>query len=153
MNTPKQLSRRTFLRGLRISAALPFLNPLTVLANIPSKEGPITRYPDPAVEVIDPRFQKYKIGNAVIERLWTGARWSEGPVWFGDGGYLLWSDIPNNRILRWLESTGEVSVYRKENPLTIPTDTPVTGKADLSAANMGHGALRELNTMEQLLSL
>ena len=58
MNTSKQFSRRTFLRGLGVSAALPLLTPLTALADIPSKEGPITRYPDPAVEVIDPRFAK-----------------------------------------------------------------------------------------------
>jgi gluconolactonase len=69
-------------------------------------------YPDPAVEVVDPRFGKYKVGNAAVERLYTGTRWSEGPVWFGDGRYLLWSDIPNNRMLRWLEDTGEVSVFR-----------------------------------------
>lgn len=69
-------------------------------------------YPDPAVEVIDPRFQKYKVGNAAVERLYTGTRWAEGPVWFADGRYLLFSDIPNNRMLRWLEETGEVSVFR-----------------------------------------
>ena len=73
----------------------------------------IVRYPDPAIEVLDPRFGKYTIGNSVVERLWTGSRWAEGPAWFGDGGYLLWSDIPNNRILKWEESTGDVSVYRK----------------------------------------
>jgi gluconolactonase len=71
-----------------------------------------TAYPDPAIEVVDPRFARYKIGNAAIERLYTGARWAEGPVWFGDGRYLLFSDIPNNRMLRWLEDTGEVSVFR-----------------------------------------
>jgi gluconolactonase len=69
-------------------------------------------YPDPAVEVIDPRFAKYKVGNAAVERLYTGTRWAEGPVWFADGRYLLFSDIPNNRILRWLEETGEVTVFR-----------------------------------------
>ena len=69
-------------------------------------------YPDAAVEVVDPRFAKYKVNNAAIERLFTGARWAEGPVWFGDGCYLLFSDIPNNRMLRWLEDTGEVSVFR-----------------------------------------
>ena len=69
-------------------------------------------YPDPAVEVIDPRFAKYKVGNAAVERLYTGTRWAEGPVWFADGRYLLFSDIPNNRMLRWLEETGEVSVFR-----------------------------------------
>ena len=116
MNTSKHFSRRTFLRGLGVGAALPWLEairPLTAWADIPSREGPITRYPDTAVEVIDPRFGKYKIGNAVVERLWTGSRWAEGPVWFGDGGYLLWSDIPNDRILKWQGATGMVSVYRK----------------------------------------
>jgi len=70
------------------------------------------RYPDPAIEVLDPRFEKHRQGNAAVERLWTGARWAEGPVWFGDGRFLLFSDIPNNRILRWTEETGEVSVFR-----------------------------------------
>jgi gluconolactonase len=69
-------------------------------------------YPDPALEAVDPRFGKYVQGNAAVERLYTGTRWSEGPVWFGDGRYLLWSDIPNNRMLRWSEDTGEVSVFR-----------------------------------------
>ncbi|MCB0063931.1 MAG: SMP-30/gluconolactonase/LRE family protein [Caldilineaceae bacterium] len=76
-------------------------------------ENGIIAYPDPAVEVIDPRFAKFKIGNAAIERLCTGFRWAEGPVWFGDGRYLLWSDIPNNRIMRWDEQTGVTSVYRQ----------------------------------------
>ena len=70
-------------------------------------------YPDPAVEVLDPRFAKFRVGNAAVERLWTGARWAEGPVWFGDGRFLLWSDIPNNRMMRWDEETGAVSVFRK----------------------------------------
>lgn len=73
----------------------------------------LVRYPDPAIEVIDPRFAKYKLGNAAVERLWTGAHWAEGPVWFGDSRCLLFSDIPNNRILRWDEETAQVSVYRK----------------------------------------
>ena len=61
------------------------------------------RYPDTAIEALDDRFNKYMIFSAAVERLYTGARWSEGPVWFGDGRYLLWSDIPNNRILKWEE--------------------------------------------------
>ncbi len=71
------------------------------------------RYPDPAIEIIDPRFEKYRIFSAAVERLYTGCRWAEGPVWFGDGRYLLWSDIPNQRILKWEEETGRVSVYRR----------------------------------------
>lgn len=71
------------------------------------------RYPDPAIEAVDPRFNQYWLKQSAVERLFTGCRWSEGPVWFGDGRYLLWSDIPNNRILKWEEETGAVSVYRK----------------------------------------
>jgi gluconolactonase len=71
------------------------------------------RYPDPAIEIIDPRFEKYRIFSAAVERLYTGCRWAEGPVWFGDGRYLLWSDIPNQRILKWEEETGRVSTFRQ----------------------------------------
>ena len=73
---------------------------------------PSTRYPDPAIRTLDPSFAKYRLAAASVERLATGCRWSEGPVWFGDGRFLLWSDIPNNRILRWDEETGAVSVFR-----------------------------------------
>ena len=72
-----------------------------------------SRYPDPAVQVLDPRFNQYRLPLASVERLYTGCRWSEGPVWFGDGRYVLWSDIPNNRILKWEEETGAVTVFRK----------------------------------------
>jgi gluconolactonase len=79
---------------------------------VEQERKPLVTYPDPAVEVVDPRFAKYKVINAAVERLYTGTRWSEGPVWFGDGRFLLFSDIPNNRMLRWLEDTDEVSVFR-----------------------------------------
>jgi gluconolactonase len=71
------------------------------------------RYPDPAVEIVDASFAKYRVNNAAVERLATGFRWCEGPVWFGDGRYLLWSDIPNDRIMRWDEETGAVGVFRR----------------------------------------
>src|SRR5918993_2985485 len=74
---------------------------------------PSERYPDPAVQILDPSFTPYRLALARVERLATGFRWSEGPVWFGDGRYLLWSDIPNNSIMRWDEETGRVSVFRK----------------------------------------
>ena len=72
---------------------------------------PSQRYPDPAVQVIDASFNQYRLPLASVERLATGCRWSEGPVYFGDGRYVLWSDIPNDRILKWEEETGAVSVY------------------------------------------
>ena len=64
-------------------------------------------------EVIDPSFEACFVGHARVERLWTGARWSEGPVWNAAGRYLLWSDIPNNRILRWDDTDGSVSTFRQ----------------------------------------
>src|SRR3954452_2262192 len=77
-----------------------------------SQDRTIVRYPDPAVETIDPRFEQYHLVGAAVERLWIGGRWTEGPVWFGDGRFLLFSDIPNDRILRWSEETGQTSVFR-----------------------------------------
>jgi gluconolactonase len=74
--------------------------------------GAPVRYPDPAVRVLDPRFAPYRLGNAAVERIATGFRWAEGVVWFGDLRCLLWSDIPNDRMLRWSEETGQVSVFR-----------------------------------------
>jgi gluconolactonase len=78
---------------------------------LPLGHLPDTRYPDPRIEALDKRF-RYKQGNAAIERIATGFRWAEGPVWFRDGNYLLFSDIPNNRMLRWLEEDGHLSVFR-----------------------------------------
>jgi gluconolactonase len=74
---------------------------------------PATRYPDAAIVALDPRFEKYHLKLSAVERIATGCRWAEGPVWFGDGRYLLWSDIPNNRMMKWEEETGAVSVFRK----------------------------------------
>jgi gluconolactonase len=79
----------------------------------PDRWRPSERYPDPAIEVLDASFAKYRLFSAAVERLYTGTRWGEGPVWFGDGRYLVWSDIPNDSMLKWEEETGHVSVFRK----------------------------------------
>jgi gluconolactonase len=105
------MQRRAFLNLATTAAAATVLEP-SAFASSPDSKPP-THYPDAAIETVDPRFAKYLVGNAAVERLYTGCRWAEGPVWFGDGRYLLWSDIANNRILRWLEDTGEVSVFRQ----------------------------------------
>jgi len=70
------------------------------------------RYPDPAIRVFDPRFKNLTQPNASVECLYQGTRWSEGPVWFGDMRQVLWSDLPNNRIMRWDEKSGLVSEFR-----------------------------------------
>ncbi|MDH5539112.1 MAG: SMP-30/gluconolactonase/LRE family protein, partial [Rhizobacter sp.] len=74
---------------------------------------PNLRYPDPAVEVLDDAFRELRLYSASVEQLASGLRWAEGPVWFGDGRFLLFSDIPNNRILRWDDTSGATSVYRQ----------------------------------------
>jgi gluconolactonase len=74
---------------------------------------PSERYPDPNVVILEKSFLKYRVVLASVEKLASGCRWSEGPVWFGDGRFLLWSDIPNNRILKWEEETGAVTVFRR----------------------------------------
>jgi gluconolactonase len=71
------------------------------------------RVPDPAVKHLDPSFEKYRLPLASVERISQGYSWAEGPVYFGDARCLLWSDIPNNRIMRWDEETGATSIYRK----------------------------------------
>jgi gluconolactonase len=76
-----------------------------------SGKDPI-HYPDPDVVVLDPRFAKYKVGNTTIQRLYTGALWAEGPAWNGAGRFLVISDIPHDRQLRWIEEDGHVSVLR-----------------------------------------
>src|ERR1700732_2858965 len=102
-----QISRRDVVgAGGAVAAAL---TPKVSLGGWEASE----RYPDTAVKILDPSFLKYRVFNASVERLYTGARWSEGPVWFGDARCVLWSDIPNNRILRWDEETGRTSVFRK----------------------------------------
>lgn len=84
-------------------------------AGDPLRQGwtPSARYPDPNVVVLDPAFLKYRLFSASVERLATGYRWMEGPVWFGDGRYLLVSDIAGNRVVRWDEATGVASDFRK----------------------------------------
>jgi gluconolactonase len=106
------IARRKFLQaGLAAGAAL-VSAPSVRADELPLGLLPGTRFPDPRIEVLDRRFNKYRIENAGIIRLATGFGWCEGPVYFGDGGYLLFSDIPNSRIMQWSENDGHVGVFR-----------------------------------------
>src|SRR3954462_10451115 len=104
------MQRRTFMNMTAGAVTALALDPFAP-AKAEQTKTPVA-YPDPAIEVVDPRFGKYRIQSAAVECLYTGTRWAEGPVWFGDGRYLLFSDIPNNRILRWSEETGAVTTFR-----------------------------------------
>ncbi len=99
------LNRRSFLTAAALA-------PLAANAQRDwSGQNPV-RYPDPDIVVLDKRFAKYKVGNTPIQRLFTGCLWAEGPAWNGQGHFLVWSDIPNNRQLRWLEEDSHVSTFR-----------------------------------------
>ena len=90
-------------------------SPPSVISNPPrdfSPGAPPVTYPDPDLITIDPAFNALRLGNTPIQRLWTGALWMEGPAWCSQGRYLVWSDIPNNRQLRWVEDDGRVTVFR-----------------------------------------
>ena len=90
--------------------------PANVISNPPRDFGPNgtpTVYGrDPDIVTIDPAFDALTQGNTPIMRLWTGSLWAEGPAWSSVGRYMVWSDIPNNRQLRWIEDDGRVSVFR-----------------------------------------
>ncbi|HEX4268513.1 MAG TPA: SMP-30/gluconolactonase/LRE family protein [Steroidobacteraceae bacterium] len=69
-------------------------------------------YPDPAIEAFDSRFKKYVVGTTEVRRLWSGAEWTEGPVYFGDMHSVIFSDVPNNRLMRYDEVSGETTLFR-----------------------------------------
>ncbi len=99
-------SRRSFLTLLGASAA-----GLAAARDFGPDAAP-QRYPDPDILMLDPSFKNYIQGNSPLRRLFTGALWCEGPAWNGSGNYLMWSDIPNDRQMRYLPEDGHVSVLR-----------------------------------------
>src|SRR5688572_9491544 len=101
------LDRRAFLGAAAAMAAVTGMAPAAFARNFEQGAEPV-RYPDPDVVVLDPRFNT-TLGNTPIQRLYTGTLWAEGPAWSQAGRYLLWSDIPNDEQLRWLEEDGHVS--------------------------------------------
>jgi gluconolactonase len=120
------LSRRHFVKSLGAAAAFgtggalaqqtqPPASPPSTVTTPPrdfSANAPPNTYMDPDIVAVDPMFSRYVLGNTPIKRLWTGALWAEGPAWSVEGHYLVWSDIPNNRQLRWLEDDEHVAVFR-----------------------------------------
>ena len=122
---PKAISRRSFLARTAAATVAATAAPLALAGTDKfgrdrdwTGNNPVT-YPEPAFEVKDKRFSGRQ-GNATLQRIWHGmgndaSLWNEGPVWMGDWGCLLWSDIPNHRVLRWNEDDGHVSVFQTES--------------------------------------
>ncbi|MGY4309952.1 gluconolactonase [Bradyrhizobium sp. USDA 4369] len=100
--------RRRLLKGVAgFAAAAAAVSPALARDFGPHAEP--QRYPDPDIVVIDEKRFKAKVGNTTIKRLFTGCLWAEGPAWNTQGQYLVWSDIPNNRQLRYLDDDGHIS--------------------------------------------
>ena len=124
----RTISRRTLVAAMAVGAGTAVARPRDAMAQAeraappstitsPPRDfgpngAPTTYFWDPDIVAVDPMFNQYAQPNSAITRLWTGALWSEGPAWNAQGRYLMWSDIPNNRQLRWLEDNGQVSVFR-----------------------------------------
>lgn len=104
----RDLSRRGLLAGAAAIAGLTAMAPEAFARNFGPGSEPV-RYPDPDIISLDPRFNSLKLGNTPIERVYTGTLWAEGPAWNGAGRYLIWSDIPNDEQLRFVEEDGHVS--------------------------------------------
>lgn len=104
--------RRNFLAAMTGAAAAAFAG--RAVGRDYGPDAPPVRYPEPDVVVLDKRFEKYKLGNSPIQRLYHSKNmlWAEGTAWNGVGKFLVWSDIPNNVQMRWLEEDGHVSVFR-----------------------------------------
>ena len=126
---PSSISRRALVKTLGVAAGALLVAPRAGSAQTPAPAAPpstitspprdfgpngapTTYFTDPDVLTVEPAFNALRQPNAPIQRLWTGALWSEGPAWNAQGRYLVWSDIPNNRQMRWIEDDGHVSVVR-----------------------------------------
>ena len=108
MNT----TRRSLLRATAAATGTAALAGTAAAQSFPF--APNQRYPDPAVQILDPAFAKYRIYSSTVEQLATGMRWAEGPAWFPeDGGYVLLSDIPNNRIMKYSERDNSFTTFRQ----------------------------------------
>jgi len=120
------MNRRSFLATAVGGAALAPLARMSASAQPQATQPPVSpvptprdwsgqpplQYPDPDVVALDARFRRYMVSNTPIRRLHTGTLWAEGPAWNGVGRYLVWSDIPNNVQMRWIEEDGRVTVFR-----------------------------------------
>jgi gluconolactonase len=105
-----RITRRNLLAAVATTSVSVTLSRSAVAQSFAFK--PNQRYPDPSVEILDPSFLKYRLYSSTVEQVATGMRWAEGPAYFPEGGYLLCSDIPNNRIMKYSEKDGTFTVFR-----------------------------------------
>ena len=148
---PSRLDRRAFLAAATGVAASPVPRPRRPPAAPVSpvatprdwtNQTPMA-YPDPDLVALDPRFRRYIVFNNVIKRLHIGTGWAEGPAWNGVGKYLVWSDIPANAQMRWIEDDARVTTFRNNSGLQQRQHVRLRGPPDqLRARRPPRGPLR-----------
>jgi len=107
------MNRRSFISFAAVAATAqtpPAISPVPTPRDWTNVQP--VQYPDPDVVALDPKFRRYMIGNTAMKRLYVGTSWAEGPAWNGTGKFLVWSDIPGNTQLRWIEDDGRVTMFR-----------------------------------------
>jgi gluconolactonase len=146
------MHRRLFIRnatGLVAAASVERLiaqtTPRQPVSPVPStrdwtRQDPL-QYPDPDIVALDNRFRRYIVGNTAIRRLHFGTLWAEGPAWSGVGRYLVWSDIPNNVQMRWIEEDGRVTVFRNPSGYSNGNTFDFEGR-ELSCEHGGRRVVR-----------
>ncbi len=145
-NSKVPWDRRSFLAAVGGASLLPAaISAQQAVSSTPtardwSGQQPV-QYPDPDVIALDNRFRRYIIGNTTIKRLYTGTLWSEGPAWNGVGRYLVWSDIPNNVQMRWIEEDGRVTVFRNPSGYSNGNTFDFEGR-ELSCEHGGRRVVR-----------
>src|SRR5579871_2351696 len=139
--------RRSFLAAAIGGAALNVAAQTRLPADTPqyaprdwSNQVPV-QYPDPDVVALDNRFRRYMVGNTVIRKHHTGTLWAEGPAWNGVGRYMVWSDIPNNVQMRWLEDDGRITVFRSPSGYSNGNTFDFEGR-ELSCEHGGRRVVR-----------
>ncbi len=142
MSRPNHSNRRAFLSTLiGAAAAAHAQNVNSVPAPRDWSGNTPLQYPEPDVVALDRRFEPYIVTNTPMQRLFTGTFWAEGPAWNGVGRYLLWSDIPNNRQMRWTEEDGKVSVFRSPSNYSNGNTFDYQGR-ELSCEHAGRRVVR-----------
>ncbi|MEQ1947225.1 MAG: SMP-30/gluconolactonase/LRE family protein, partial [Bryobacteraceae bacterium] len=138
-------TRRGFFAAAIGAAAIPALAQTPPVSSTPtprdwSGQMPV-QYPDPDIITLDESFRKYIVNNTAIHRHYTGTQWAEGPAWNGVGKYLVWSDIPNNVQMRWIEDDGRVTVFRNPSGNSNGNTFDYEGR-QLSAEHGGRRVVR-----------
>ncbi len=140
---PAAMDRRSFLAAALGGTVMASTAIRAATAQQPAVPTPTPRdwspqstiqYPDPDIVALDERFNRYIVRSTPIKRLHVGTLWAEGPAWNGVGRYLVWSDIPNNVQMRWIEDDARVTTFRNPSGFSNGNTFDYSGTAGVLRA-------------------